>query len=215
MENKVNLTAIERKAFRATFEDGLFDLLIVCFTLQFAMEPYLSEWGLGDFWSSMIFLPVYLIALFGLKKGKKNITVPRIGMANYSPVRKTKIRKLHFYFSVLLLAGIFVGLFAFQIGSADALKWIFPAILSFLMLFTFGVAGFYLDYPRLFFYGILISILVPIAEVLFWNGFVTHHGYPLAFGITSVVILFTGLFHFVKFVRKYPIAEKEAADGNI
>lgn len=215
MENKLNLADLERKAFRATFEDGLFDLLITCFTLQFALVPLLGDLGLGDFWSSFVFLPVYLVALIGLKIAKKNITVPRIGLAKYSPARKTKIRKLHFYLSLMLLAGIFAGLFAFEIGAVSGAKWFFPALFSFLILFIFSVAGFYLDFPRLFFYGIFISVLVPVGEVLFWNGKVSHHGYPLVFGIASIIIFSYGIFHLVSFLKNYPIQIGEEAHGEI
>lgn len=215
MENKLNLNDLERKAFRSTFEDGLFDLLITCFTLQFALAPLLGDLGLGDFWSSFVFLPVYLIALLGLGIAKKKITVPRIGLAKYSPARKTKIRKLHFYLSMMFLAGIFSGLFAFKIGAASMAKWFAPGIFSFLILFVFSVAGFYLDFPRLFFYGIFISVLIPVGEVLFWNGKVSHHGYPMVFGIASIIVFSNGIYHLVKFVKNYPVQEREEAHGEI
>jgi len=209
---KVNLSELERKAFRSTFEDGFLDLLIMCFTLQFALAPYLSQWGMGDFWSSAIFLPLYLIALVGFIQGKKHITAPRVGMATYSETRRKKIRKLNFYLAVMLLAGIFMGVIALQLIDKSFAIWFFPAVLSFLLLIAFSIAGDFLDVPRLFYYGVLFSLLVPLGEVLFWKGYVAHHGYPLIFGIGTAVLFFNGIFHLIRFMAKYKVP-KEAIDG--
>ncbi|MFZ5516937.1 MAG: hypothetical protein ACOY90_09890 [Candidatus Zhuqueibacterota bacterium] len=213
MVNSINLSDMERKAFRSTFEDGLLELLIMCFTLQFALAPYLSQWGMGDFWSSAIFMPLYLIALVGYVQGKKHMTAPRVGLATYSEKRRTKIRKLNFYLAFMVLAGIFMGVIALQFTGTTLATWLFPAVMSFLLLFAFSMAGYYLDVPRLFYYGVLLSLLVPLGEVLFWRGYVSHHGYPLVFGIGTVVLFFNGIFHLVRFMTKYKIPEQESAHG--
>ncbi|MFH1941178.1 MAG: hypothetical protein ABIL68_03660, partial [bacterium] len=63
MIQALDLKALEKKTFRSTFEDGLWDIFIGLIFLQFAVAPLLNDLGLGDFWSSFVFLPVYLIAM--------------------------------------------------------------------------------------------------------------------------------------------------------
>jgi hypothetical protein len=58
MFQKISLKEAERKAFKASFDDGLWDIFLGCFFLIFAIGPYLSP-TLGDFWSSMVFLPFW------------------------------------------------------------------------------------------------------------------------------------------------------------
>ncbi|MCJ7813777.1 hypothetical protein MUP95_10735 [bacterium] len=64
MNALLNLKELEKKAFRSYFEDGLWDIFVGIILLQFFVIPlYISDLGLGDFWSAVIFLPVYMIAL--------------------------------------------------------------------------------------------------------------------------------------------------------
>ena len=56
MTAEISLKEAERKVFKATFQDGMWDIFIGCIVLQFAIAPLLSS-KLGDFWSSVIFLP--------------------------------------------------------------------------------------------------------------------------------------------------------------
>jgi hypothetical protein len=67
MANEISLKEAERKVFASTVQDGLWDILVGCVMLEFAIGPLLSQ-SLGDFWSSAVFLPfwglVYLAILY-------------------------------------------------------------------------------------------------------------------------------------------------------
>lgn len=58
MSQQISLKEAERKAFRSKYNDGLWDILLGCFFLMFAVAPYLSP-TLGDFWSSVAFVPFW------------------------------------------------------------------------------------------------------------------------------------------------------------
>jgi hypothetical protein len=212
MPSNLNLKEIENKAFKSTNQDGLIDILIGSILSMFAIAPLLTDLGLGDFWSSFIFLPVYLICFLLFRIAKMKITVPRIGLMQIGDRRKIKLMKLIFFFSILLLLGIVAGLFFWAYWQKELVRWIAPAVLITLMLSSFSVAGYLLSISRLFIYGIKIALLVPIGEILFWRGIVTHHGYPLVFGISCSTMITTGIVLLIRFVRKYP---KETADGKI
>ena len=210
MQTKLNLKEIEIRAFKSTFQDGLLDILIGIILSQFAIAPLLTDLGLGDFLSSIVMLPVFLIFLLLFRASKKYITVPRIGLMKFGSKRKTKMVKLNLFFSILVLLAIIAGLLFWAFWQKEMVKWIAPGVLILLMLSSFSVAGYLLNNARLFIYGIMIALLVPIGEILFWRGIVTHHGYPLVFGISCGTMIITGFVLLIRFVRKYP---REVADG--
>jgi len=212
MQNNLNLKELENRAFKSTFQDGLYDMLIGIILLIFAFAPYLSDLGLGDFWSSFVFIPIYLIFFLLFRAAKKHITVPRIGLMKIGSERKTKMVKLCFFFLILLILGCFAGLSFWSLEHIVSVKWIAPGVLITLMLSSFSVAGYFLNITRFFIYGIMIALLVPIGEILFWRGIVTHHGYPLVFGISCGTMIIAGFMLLIRFVRKYPT---EVADGKI
>jgi hypothetical protein len=86
MSEAISLKQIEKKAFKSTHGDGLWDILLGCFVLMFAVAPLLSA-RLGDFWSSAVFLPfwggVYLVIRFL----RKNVVAPRVGTAKFGRAR--------------------------------------------------------------------------------------------------------------------------------
>ena len=210
VQNNLNLINIEKRAFKSTFQDGLIDILIGIILSQFAISPLLTDLGLGDFWSSTVMLPVFVIFLLLYRTGKKYITVPRIGLMKAGLKRKTKTSKLLLFFSILLMFGIIAGLLFWLFWQKKPVKWIAPGVLIALMLSGFTAAGYFLNNTRLFIYGIMIAILIPIGEILFWKGVVSHHGYPLTFGIACSAMIITGIMLLIRFVRKYP---REVADG--
>lgn len=210
MQTKLNLKEIEIRAFKSTFQDGLLDILIGIILSQFAIAPLLTDLGLGDFLSSIVMLPVFLIFLLLFRASKKYITVPRIGLMKFGSKRKTKMVKLNLFFSILVLLAIIAGLLFWAFWQKEMVKWIAPGVLILLMLSSFSVAGYLLNNARLFIYGIMIALLVPIGEILFWRGIVTHHGYPLVFGISCGTMIITGFVLLIRFVRKYP---REVAVG--
>ena len=212
MQTNVNLKEIEKKAFRSTFQDGIFDILIGVILSQFAIAPLFTDLGLGDFWSSFVFLPVFITFILLFRVAKKKITVPRIGLMKIGSERKTKMKKLNLFFFILVIFGIIAGFSFWMFWQKDAVKWIAPCVLILLMLSSFSMAGYYLNITRLFIYGIIISVLVPIGEIQFWRGIVSHHGYPLVFGISCSTMIITGIVLLLRFVRKYP---REVADGKI
>ncbi|HUU44852.1 MAG TPA: hypothetical protein VM118_03885, partial [Acidobacteriota bacterium] len=71
-------------------------------------------------------------------------------------------------------------------------------------------AAYFLDYPRLFIYALLLSFGIPHARLM--NEFV---GSPLnsliSFGLPGAVIVIYGLTLLFKFMKKYPKPNPEAS----
>ncbi len=98
MQTPVSLKSAERRAFQSSFADGLWDVFIGCFALEFAIAPLLSE-TLGDFWSSAIFLPIWGLVYLAIWLVRKHVLAPRLGTVSFGKARQRKMRK----FSLVLL----------------------------------------------------------------------------------------------------------------
>jgi len=203
MSQHINLKNAERKAFRMTFQDGLLDIFLGIVMLQFVIVPYLTDRGWGDFGSSMAMLPIYILCWLGIRKLKSSLTVPRLGMVVYKQERLRKIRMITLIAVVTLLLGIIFGLLLYFGGEFS--EWFFPLLFSLIALAAFFGAAYFLDLPRLILYGILVALSPVIGQALYKTIGAAHHGFPITFGVSSAVMIITGLYLFFQFLQKYPL----------
>jgi hypothetical protein len=202
MSKPISLKHAERRVFQTAHADGLWDIFIACFVAMFALAPLFSA-SMGDFWSSAVFLPFWLLMYLALRLIRRHIVLPRIGEVKFGPARRTKLRR----FTLVMLALNAVSLLA-GIAAANALDllpgWVFTAVFGLILLNAFCLAGYFLDYPRLYAYGVLLFICPIVGEVLYVYAHVPHHGYPLTYGIATLAILLTGLVTFLRLLRDNP-----------
>ena len=217
MSEKISLKEAERKVFHSAFADGLWDVLIGCFLLEFSIAPLLSE-SLGDFWSSMVFLPFFGLVYLAVWLTRKYVVTPRIGKVTFGTARK---RKLARFTLVMLVANILVfilGLVTALLadrGSAGGMTSFFklvPTMLGLFVLLGFSFAAYLLDYPRLYFYGLLLFVTPILGEWLYQNHGAAHHGWPITFGVASAIIIGTGLVTFVRLLLKNPPIDASAEE---
>lgn len=203
--NPNQLKSFERKAYRSTFADGLWDVMLGCFVLLFALAPLLSE-KLGDFWSSMIFLPFWGLVYLIIRLLRKNIVAPRLGNVTFSQERQQKIRKISHTMLLINVLVLIIGAIAAVATGGLFSRW--PLIIvSGLIMLGFSLAARMLDYPRLYFYGILLFAAPLFGEWLYTNYGVAHHGFPLVFGAVSGLILLIGVVQFFRMLMNNPAME--------
>lgn len=205
MSQPISLKEAERKVFRSTVNDGLWDIFLGFFFLEFVIAPYLSE-SMGDFWSSAVFLPVWAVVYLVIRAIRKKIVEPRIGMVKFGPARISKIKRfsyvmLAFNFIALLL-GIWAAL-SFNRTSGEAIPYMFSMIL----LVGFSMAAFFLEFNRLYIYGLLIALAPVAGEWLWKNGYAAHHGWPITFGVISGIMILVGLVIFIRLLRSNPVPD--------
>ena len=202
MSQKISLKEMERRAFRSAFQDGLVDIFIGCFISMFAIAPFLST-KLGDFWSSMVFLPIWAIVYLFLWLIRKHVVNPRVGTVNYGSWRKSRIIKFNIIIRSILVVSLLLGALSFvQFDSIPG--WIHTARFSLIILIAFSVAAYFLDFTRLYLYGILSAFAPLIGEVLYVYLKAPHHGFPITFGFVSCLIMITGMVLFVRLLRDHP-----------
>ena len=208
MSRTIDLKELEKKAFRSTFQDGLLDMFVGLVVMAFALIPLLNR--LGDFWSSMVFLPVYLLGWLGFQAGRKYITTPRMGAIQPGPARKARLSKITGIIALAIGAFAVVGLVVIALQQANVwlMDWLFPGLLALLALAGFSAGAYFLDLPRLYGYGVLVGLAAPIGELLHRSAGASHHGWPITFGVAGAVILLIGLCLLIRFLRAYPVAEE-------
>ena len=201
-EKNISIKEADRKVFRTSLDDGLVDILISSVVLMFALAPFLSVY-FGDFWSSAIFLPfwgaVYLIMLWT----RKNVIKPRAGVVKYGPLRKKKMTLFTGIMLTLNVVFFILGLVAFVTPSGRG--WTITLAFAGMVLISFSLAGYFLDVTRFYMYGLLLSGGFFVGEWLYQTFGVSHHGYPIVFGISAVVIFLIGLYKLFTFVQDNPL----------
>ncbi len=209
MQTPVSLKSAERRAFQSSFADGLWDVFIGCFALEFAIAPLLSE-TLGDFWSSAIFLPIWGLVYLAIWLVRKHVLAPRLGTVSFGKARQRKMRKFSLVLLVVNVLMLVLGVLAvLNFGKIPGIG--VASLFSLFLLAGFSVAAYMLDYPRLYFYGLLLFVAPLVGEWLYANHGVAHHGYPVVFGVAAAIMILTGLALFVRVLVNHPTADGEGA----
>jgi hypothetical protein len=166
---------------------------------------------MGDFWSSVVFLPFWGLLYLLIRSVRLNIVKPRIGTVNFGAVRKKKIRT---FTVIMLIINLIIFLFglvvAFTLGRLTDL--FIAGLFGLFILAGFSAAAYFLDYPRLYIYGLLLLAAPQIGEWLYQNHYVVHHGYPLVFGYASGLLIFSGIVTFIIFLRNHPKVDLPVGD---
>ena len=207
MHSPVSLKSAERRAFQSTFADGLWDVFIGFFALEFAIAPLLSK-SMGDFWSSAVFLPVFGVVYLIIRLVRKYVVAPRIGTVSFGKTRRQKLEKFSL---IMLIANIVM----FVLGIIVALNFRrFPgfgiaSLLGLFLLVAFSAAAYVLDYTRLYIYGLMLFVAAPVGEWLYTNHGASHHGYPIVFGFSAGVMILTGLVLFIRLLKNNPPVDEK------
>lgn len=209
MSNEISLKETERKVFKTAFRDGLVDIGIGGFLLVFAIGPFVTPY-LGDFWATIvIFLPLWVILFPALWLIRKYVVTPRVGIVKYGPWRVSRMMRFNVLILIILVFSLILGvLSAVEFDTVPG--WIHAARFSLIFLLVFSVAGYFLDFARLYIYGMLIALAPMIGELLYQNLKVPHHGFPVTFGLASGLITLTGVILFVRFLRDHPLQPGQA-----
>lgn len=209
MSNQINLKEIERKAYLATFQDGLWDIMFGLVVVAMALFMYRPETGFRPTNVALSVLTVFVANLL-FQLGKRYITLPRMGLVKFGPMRKRKMTRLAIVLGVIvLLQVVLLGLTAFGwlnpeaadsinsfLASRDLMDVAVAAISALIVGVSFSVIAFFNDFTR----GFYIALLASLATFLMI--YLNQPLYPILIG---ALILLPGLVLFVRFLRAYPL----------
>ena len=209
MNTPLDLKAIEKRAYRATYQDGLQDINMACVVASAGLM--FSGLGRDEFPVSRLILAMagVLLGTLIFWLGKKFITVPRIGQARFGPARQQRGRRLAILLTVVVaLQAVMVLL--------PALAWASPSFGAILnrwlpgghaeSLLVAGVAVLFAgpgmlvlfhftDFLRGYYITAVFSLGIFLAIWL---------AQPLYLFIAAALVGLPGLILFARFLRRYP-----------
>jgi hypothetical protein len=198
MTDEINLKEIERKAWISYFEDGLWDLFFgVLFLISGIRSLTDNVSYVGGLYALLLVVCILILPI-----GKKRITIPRLGYVKFGPARKLRQSKAIAVLAISVLA-TFALLMLSKSGLALPPKMLISPIIAGWIAVVFGVLAYYLDFKRLFAYGVLFAI----SEVL--SGLFGEPIGSIMQTISGVAVLVVGIAVFMRFMRRYPLPTEE------
>jgi hypothetical protein len=211
MVQNLDLKELERKAFRSTFQDGLWDIYLGVLLLLMGGAPLVASLGLeSGGWLLAVDVVLVIVAVVAFWAAKRYITVPRIGHVKFGAGGKSRQKKtsLVLFFSVVVGVALLLVQLATRGGRADwALSdLLIPGVWVVNVLVVFGLAAYLMGFERFYLYGILYAVPVPL-----W---LTAHRWTdidlgvAAFAVPASIMILVGAVLFARFLRDYPIPEE-------
>ena len=195
MEN-IDLKEIERRAYLTYHKDGILDIYlgmgIMAVASVFFFEVFVTSTG--------------IIALFPIlyAASKKQYTIPRLGYVKFSTSTNGRARNSVTLALLLGSMSAVAGLFAFYSSISTGYSWIEPLIANWkitvasILLVVFSLFGYVSDLRRMYYYGLLSS-------VVFVSGiFLPIPGFLLILIVGSIISI-NGIVHLYRFIQEYPI----------
>jgi len=212
--DKINLKELERKAFRTTYQDGLWDVYLGLIVICMAFFLYRPETGYSPF--NIVLMLVSMLGAYALFwAGKRFITVPRIGQVRFGEKRVRRKKTMFLVLGIVVL--IQVSFLVIQFVS-----WLNPEFADSLNIFlreknamdlavaTVGslfvgppmiLIAYFVDFPR----GYYIAAMMALAVFL-----MIYLNQPVYSIIIGIVIAVPGVVLFIRFLQKYPLHGKGA-----
>jgi len=211
VNEQIDLSGLEKRAWRSAFQDGIWDIYFGLLFLGTAIAPFGEAFGLPAMIGSMILVLCWnTIAVLFLILGKKFITIPRIGFVKFGAKRK-KMKKRLLVFLVFNIVLAFLLLFINISGFFNLLNiggLTEPLVIGLLLITVpLSILAYFLEFHRLYIYAIIFGLCFFISELLY-----PFVGAPLDLflsqGLVGFAAIFIGLIYFVQFLRKYPSSQK-------
>lgn len=199
---RISLKEAEKRAFKSTHQDGLWDMYLGAIFLAFGLGPLLrNEGGLGE-GASMV---AYLVYIFGLLViwllAKKYITAPRIGLVKFGTERKRKLLNMRVVLMVSCALGVVIWLLFASDNPLDLVLVL--SIFSANILIVLGLMAYFMDFERLYGYAAIWAASLPLGEVLNSEAGLGDAGY--VFLLTGSLPIIIGAWLFVRFLHDYPL----------
>ena len=211
MTADVDLKELEKRAYRSFFGDGIWDVYLGLLLLGMGGGPALLQMGLPLAWAGILPLAFCAVAMVLFVAGKKYVTVPRLGAVEFGAARRLKRKRLSLVLACSALLGLVLFVLAawrsipaLTLGSVPMVAVVFAVN----CLIVFSVGAYYLDFSRLYVYGLLYAVAFPLAVVLDEAGGVDA-SFLTAYAVLAGPMVVVGVALFVRFLRRYPVPSEE------
>jgi hypothetical protein len=220
MSQTIDLKELERKAFRSTFEDGLWDIFLGLLLLNMGVGVLLGgadDMSLTFLLGSMVGLSAFAgLVLLGFWAGKKFITTPRMGLVRFGQQRKAKMKNFRAVLFVSVLVGAIMAVLGWAAAGGGLPQWMSEIPIPLYVwpvqtIVVFGLGAYFLDVTRFYAYGVLYGLPLPLGVLLVRSTDLSGTGsMAITFGVAAGVMVLIGVVLFIRFVRLYPLPEDSA-----
>lgn len=191
-----SLKAVERQAYSATFQDGIYDLLFGAIFLVCAWIPVMEAIGVHRYF----LYPAFLVPILVLWLGKRYVTIPRLGIVEFGSKRKNR-RRLIALIGVIAIVLMFpLVLMQLADGFADGKVWLLMGLIA---APVFAIAVIFMDFSRMYVYGAWLFFAIVESEYLL-RYFGEPYNLVVSFGLPGVVITGYGLMLLIRFLATHP-----------
>lgn len=210
-----DLKQLEKDTFRRFYEDGLMDIFFGMMLVTMAAGTFLTD-RLDSEWMGMTLMLVVAISLVTvLQVQRKRLLRDRLGQFVPGPGRRKKIRLTR----LALLASVAVGVVMFIVLASMSndrvdivsIEIVLPVVWFLNAVVVLGAMAHFLDVPRLYLYGFLFGVALPLLILpdVLWDVRIPAW---IAFGGPGVVMVAIGAFLLTRFLSNYPPLEQERGE---
>lgn len=201
----MDLKEIEKKAWRSTYQDGLWDIYIGLLITGYAFIFYLNFLGFEEPLIIFFLICWNAIPIVILSFGKKFITPKRIGSVKFGKKRKKTKKRLTYFLTanvfILVIFLILTQLGLFELIPLEGLMM--PLILGLFITIPLFIVAYFLDFTRLYVYSIFFGLGYLLSE-LFYPIVGTPLDSFLSFGLPGIIITLIGVYFLISFLKKFP-----------
>ena len=198
MSQSIDLKQIERKAYTSFFRDGLWDIFLGLLLLAMGIHTLANQ--------TAVYVALVAFAVAVPWVGRRIITTPRLGHVKYGPARKSRLKTVTVALSISALSG--VALLAVIAAGTDVPAIVIGACAGVMFLVVFSLMAYYMDFDRLYLYGLLFSTSFAVALML------DDPAPTIAFLISAGIALLIGAVVLSRFLLNYPEVEERQSDDS-
>ena len=213
-----DLKSLEKKAFRATHQDGLWDIYMGGVVMSMAVLAYSEDSDVFPLVRFLIFLLGLGAAYLIFWAGKKYVTTPRLGQVKFGPLRQKRKRTLVLVLSgivfvqtAILIGTIFLWKYpqwatrlGFGLGNQELERLIVAVIGAMFVGPSIALISYFNDFMRGYYIAFIVSLGV---FSLIW------FGKPIYLIVAGLLIVVPGVILFVRFLRTHPLPPAEVSHG--
>ena len=198
MTQDINLKELEKKAWTSTFQDGIIDigigLILVVTTICQTFDD-----------ARFYLYPLFIVPVLFITAAKKYITTPRMGLVKFSRARNRKRYMLY-----LIMTASIVFLLILTVKGLFQQLPMTPVIVGAIVFFIPCLIAYFLNFDRMYIYAVLFTLSFALNEITIANTGVIASG-AYAWLISGIIMIAIGVVYLVRFLRKYPLPEKEVS----
>ena len=199
MTQNLNLKELEKKVWTSTFEDGITDIGIGLVLLVSTICQMFND-------ERFYLYPLFIVPALFIIIAKKYITVPRMGLVKFSRERN---KKRYTLFLVMTISIVFLLMLTTK-GLLQQLPMTSLIVGAIVFIIPCSIA-YFLNWDRMYIYAVLFTLSFALNEITIANTGVIASG-AYAWLISGMMITVVGVVYLVRFMKKYPLPEKEVYD---